>query len=361
LITYHNARSQAEAIAEVVTDGRMPPWYASDDFGHFSNRRSLTAEEKQKLVRWARTGAEMGDPAKLPKPPPPAKPEDRWLIGKPDVVLSAPQHDIQAAGLIDYKYIVLPKVFLTETWLQGIQILPDNPRVVHHCNMAYFSPVSAKQEPHFITGTVPGGSPMILERDVGFRIPAGSALLLQIHYVTTGKPEKCQISVGLKYASGTIQRELRHELLVDYKFAIPPGAPAYPVSASKVLDRDAIGLGLFVHMHLRGRDMTFKATYPDGKTETLLMVPNYSFDWQMPYLWAPGAMRLPKGTRLEAVAHYDNSTFNPYNPDPKATVKDGQQTQDEMLNGFVFYIDANERLNLTVDGKTGHAKKKTAL
>jgi hypothetical protein len=110
---------------------------------------------------------------------------------------------------------------------------------------------------------------------------------------------------------------------------------------------------MFVHMHLRGRDMTFRAVRPDGTSETLLLVPNYSFDWQMPYRWEPGAMRLPRGTRLECLAHYDNSPFNPYNPDPKATVREGDQTVDEMLNGFVFYIDANEHLDLDVDPKTG--------
>jgi thiol-disulfide isomerase/thioredoxin len=358
LITYEDARAQAEAISEVVSDGRMPPWYASEEYGHFVNHRGLSADEKLKLVQWVHSGMAMGDAAKLPRPAPPAQPEDRWLIGKPDMILSAPKHDIEAKGLIAYKYIVLPYVFLSDTWMQGIQISPDNPRAVHHCNMAYFSPTGKISDAKFITGTVPGGSPMILDNGVAFCIPRGSSLLLQIHYVTTGKPEKCQISVGFKYAAGAIEKQLRHEVCVDYKFAIPPGAPAHPVSAARVLTRDAIGVGLFVHMHVRGRDMTFKATYPDGKTETLLMVPNYSFDWQMPYVWDAGAVRFPKGTRVEALAHYDNSTFNPYNPDPTATVKDGQQTHEEMLNGYLFYIDANEHLNLDIDPKNGHPRKK---
>src|SRR5205085_5402616 len=127
--------------------------------------------------------------------------------------------------------------------------------------------------------------PMQLGGGLGYRIPKGASLLLQIHYVTTGKPEACQVSVGFKYAQGVIQKQLRHTLLADNQFAIPPGAPAHPVAADRVLDRDAVGIGLFVHMHLRGRDMTFRAQLPDGKTETLLVVPNYSFDWQMPYVW----------------------------------------------------------------------------
>jgi hypothetical protein len=104
--------------------------------------------------------------------------------------------------------------------------------------------------------------------------------------------------------------------------------------------------------------MTFKAHYPDGKSENLLVIPNYNFDWQMPYRWKPGTKKLPRGTRLEAIAHYDNSPFNPFNPNPKATVKDGQQTFQEMMNGFVFFVDANEKLGLDIDAKTGRAKNK---
>jgi Copper type II ascorbate-dependent monooxygenase, C-terminal domain len=288
-----------------------------------------------------------------------ARAVDRWLIGKPDLELKAPQHDIPAAGLVDYKYITLPYLFLADTWMQGIQILPDNPRSVHHCNMAYLIATDKAKRPHFITGTVPGGEPMTLEHGVAFHIPRGSILILQIHYVTTGKPEKCQIAVGFKYAGGKVDKQLRHVVLnAKDRFAIPPGAPAFPIRDTRVLDCDAEGVGLFVHMHVRGRDMTFRATRPGAEAETLLLVPNYNFDWQMPYRWKPGAMVFPKGTRLEAVAHYDNSPFNPYNPDPTATVKYGQQTQDEMFNGYVFFTDANERLGLEVDPKSGRVKGK---
>jgi hypothetical protein len=360
LLTYEDAKAQAEAIAEVVADGRMPPWYASEDFGHFINRRGLGPGEKRTLDLWVRSGMKKGDAARLPKAPPPTGREDRWLIGKPDLLLEAPRHDIPASGVVAYKYVFLPHLFLGDTWVQGVQILPDNPRVVHHCNLAYLTAADKAKRPHLITGTVPGGEPMKLDGGVALRIPAGSALVLQIHYVTTGKEEKCQIAVGFKYAGGVVQKQLRHELLVDHTFAIPPGAPAHPVSASRVLDRDCVGVGLFVHMHLRGRDMTFRAVRPDGKSETLLVVPHYNFDWQMPYRWQPDAVRLPKGTRLECLAHYDNSAFNPYNPDPTATVKDGEQTNDEMLNGFVFYTDANEQLNLTIDPRTGQPAARPA-
>jgi hypothetical protein len=157
-----------------------------------------------------------------------------------------------------------------------------------------------------------------------------------------------------------VQQRLRNIQLNNSKLSIPPGAPAHKVSASRVLDRDIIGVGLFSHMHLRGKDMTFTAHLPDKKSDTLLIIPNYSFSWQVPYRWEPGTKRFPKGTRLECVAHYDNSPFNPYNPDPKATVKYGPQTYHEMMFGFFFYTDANERLELIIDPKTGGVRKKDA-
>jgi hypothetical protein len=103
--------------------------------------------------------------------------------------------------------------------------------------------------------------------------------------------------------------------------------------------------------------MTFTAHAPDGKSDPLLVIPNYNFSWQIPYRWEPGQMRLAKGTRLECVAHYDNSAFNPYNPNPKATVRNGPQTHHEMMYGFFFYTHADEKLNLKVDPKTGVEKK----
>ncbi len=356
LITYEQAAGKANTLAEVVRDERMPPWFGAGKHTEFINARGMTAKERETILQWVKLGKAKGDETKLPKMHPAE--ESGWRIGKPDLIVKAPRHDLPADGVIDYKYVFLPYLFTQDTWVQGVQILPDNPKVLHHCNMAYVKLNEGFQMSNFITGNVPGGGPMVLDNGVAKRIPAGSFLVLQVHYVTTGKKEKCRLSVGFKYASGTIDRNLRFHLLVDNKFAIPPGAPAHAVSASRVLSCDALGIGLFCHMHVRGKDMTFKAHYPDGKSETLLLIPNYNFDWQMAYQWAPGKKKLPRGTRLEAVAHYDNSAFNPFNPDWKATVRDGQQTFHEMMNGFVFFVDEGEKLGLEIDPKTGRVKAK---
>ena len=356
LLTYEQAKANAKAIAEVVRDGQMPPWFAAPDHGQFVNRRGLDAAERDTILEWARAGAPEGKAAAA-RPDLDKERAAKWAIGEPDLVLTTEEFELPAAGDVAYKYVVLPHIFLSETWVQSIQILPDNPRVVHHANLGYVALGERFSEKNFLTGVVPGGEPMHLANGMAVRLPAGSGLALQIHFVTTGKKEKCKLSVGLRYPRTPVHKQLRHLLLVDKSFKIPPGDPAHAVRVDRTLDRDVIGVGLFSHMHLRGKAMSFKAHLPSGKSETLLIIANYSFSWQLPYRWEPDKMKLPKGTRIECVALYDNSPFNAYNPDPKATVGDGPQTYHEMMNGFFFYIDEKEDLNLTINVKNGTVKK----
>ncbi|MSQ93829.1 MAG: redoxin domain-containing protein [Gemmataceae bacterium] len=355
LTSYKQASARAESLAEVVREQRMPPWFASHEFGPFVNRRGLSDEERTTVIDWVRSGAAQGDAKKTPATP--KAPESKWLIGAPDLVLHSDEIKLPAKGDIPYQYAILPHVFIEDTWIQGAQIMPDQPGLLHHGNMGYANLAEGFNESNFITGQVPGGEPMSLDVGVAYRIPKGSVLALQLHFVATGKPEKCKVSVGLRYPREVVQNRLHNMQLTDRKFAIPPGAPAHKVAASRALDRDVLGVGLFSHMHLRGKDMTFTAHLPNGKADTLLIIPNYNFSWQLPYRWEPGKMRLPKGTRLECVAHFDNSAFNPYNPNPLATVRNGPQTHHEMMFGFFFYTNAVEQLGINVDVKTGAERK----
>lgn len=356
LTSYKQAANRAETIAEVVAQQRMPPWFASHEFGPFVNRRGLSDDERAIIADWARIGAPEGDAKKTPVAP--NAPKSKWLIGAPDLVLETAEFELPAKGDIPYKYAILPHVFTEDTWIQSLQILPDNARALHHGNMVFVNLTDGFNEKNFVTGQVPGGEPMSLDNGTGFLIPKGSALGMELHFVATGKVENCKISVGMRYPRSTVDRRLKLIRLYDRRFTIAPGAPAHKVAASRVLDCDAVGVGLFSHMHVRGKDMTFKATPPDGKTETLLVIPNYSFSWQLPYRWEPGKKRFAKGTRLDCIAHFDNSPFNPYNPDPLATVRFGLQTHEEMMYGFFFYTDAAERLGIEVDPKTGAERKK---
>jgi hypothetical protein len=355
LLTYSDVLAQAEMMAEVVRDERMPPWFANSRHGTFQNDPSLSRLERETLMTWVASGRVEGDPEDGPAIP--SFPDSKWRIGDPDLIITmVEQHSIPATGFIPYRYAVLPHLFLEDTWVEAVEIRPDNATVVHHCNLAYVT-ANGASERTFITGHVPGGQPLDLakfDNGVGYLVPRLSVLALQIHYTTTGKPENCRFSVGLRFPRRIIQKQFQHFLLDPHAIKIPPGHGAYQMRASHVFDRDITLLGLFTHMHVRGKDMTFYADVPGQSRETLLQIPNYNFEWQLGYEIEPGKKRLPAGTRIEAVAHYDNSAFNPYNPDPKRTVPWGLQSIDEMFNGFVFFVADQEQLNIHVDSRTGH-------
>ncbi len=358
LADYDEVAAQGEMIAEVVSDGRMPPRFAGKHFKEFYNLRGMSSQERDIIRQWVADEMPRGKYGKQGPPAPVEPVPDSWVIGEPDLVLTMVEtHDLPADGYIDYKYVTLPHVFTEDMWVQAIQILPDNPRVVHHCNILTLPLSGDWRKAGFVTGKVPGSGPLTLADGVAQRIPARSVLAMQIHYTSTGKPEQSRISVGFRFAREKVKKEFRHVLIKSSDFAIPPGAANHKVTSSVKLNQATHGFGLFTHMHLRGKDMTYLAHYPDGKTETLLVIPNYNFDWQMGYRWKPHTKLFPAGTRFEVVAHFDNSTFNPFNPDPTDTVREGQQTYHEMMYGFYFYTHADENLNLRIDPKTGHVLK----
>ena len=354
LLTYDDVVTHAEMVGEVVLQQRMPPWFACEQGGEIVNRRTMSPTERQKIADWIAADMPEGDPAKLPEPK--EFSDLGWQIGKPDLEIKmASEQKIPADGYIPYRYVTLPYVFFRDTWVQKVEIMPGNRNVVHHCNMAYVVLENGKPESHFITGFVPGGTALFMDEGTAFLIPAGAVLVLQVHYISLGEEATDQTSVGFAYPKGPIHKQLKHFLVKNNTFAIPPGATNHKVVAEQTLERDSTGLGMFTHMHLRGKDMTFLAHYPDGTQETLLTVPNYSFDWQLGYRWEKNTKRFPEGTRIECIAHYDNSEFNPYNPAPDKEVRDGPQTYHEMMYGFFFYTEDEEELNLTVDPKSGYA------
>src|SRR5205823_1766925 len=143
-------------------------------------------------------------------------------------------------------------------------------------------------------------------------------------------------SVGLIFAKDKPQYEARTRGVAQKMLMIPAGADNHVVRSSTTFERDVVVWSLFPHMHLRGKDFEYKAVFLDGRTETILSVPRYDFGWQTIY-WPEKPLPLPKGTRIECTAHFDNSDKNPNNPDPTKLVRWGDQTWEEMMIGFVDY------------------------
>jgi hypothetical protein len=190
----------------------------------------------------------------------------------------------------------------------------------------------------FLTGYAPGHNPDIFEPGVAKKIPAGSTLMLQVHYSkVAGSVQKDRSTVGFVFAKEPPKKLMLKRGVSNIFFKIPPGAERHQATACWTPKEDIRVYSLMPHMHYRGAAMEYKAFYPDGKSETLLNVPNYRFDWQTNYnLKAPKF--IPKGTKIQVTSYFDNSTKNKFNPDPKQTVRFGDPTYDEMLIGYIDYI-----------------------
>jgi hypothetical protein len=168
------------------------------------------------------------------------------------------------------------------------------------------------------------------------RIPKGSTLIFQVHYTTNGTAGRDRTKLGVILAKEPPAREIRTGLIANASFTIPAGASNHAVEAEASFADDVKVWSMHPHMHLRGKDMTFTATYPDGRQQILLGVPKFDFGWQTDY-WLAEPLALPKGSKLHVSAHFDNSAANKANPDPTANVRWGDQTWEEMMIGFFTY------------------------
>jgi mono/diheme cytochrome c family protein len=378
LVTYPQTRPWAPAIARSVQSGMMPPWFADPRFGHFSNDPSLTAQQIATLVAWVAAGSPAGDPHDAPASPHWA---DGWNVAKPDIVLPVPKPvTIPASGDVEYTYEIVPTHFTEDKWIQMAEVHPSSPQYVHHAVVYIRPPASGwlrhapigvpftasslrnpqeRLEAHGTTSDLllvyaPGSSPDLWPEGMAKFVPAGSDLVFQIHYTTNGKAGKDQSSIGLVFAKYPPEHRVITLQLNDHAFIIPPGADDFEVEVQGTLPHDCILLSLFPHMHLRGKRFEYDIVRPDGSIEPLLRV-NYHFHWQLSYRLAEPVL-LKAGTKLRAVAWYDNSRNNPHNPDPNATVTWGDQTYQEMMGGFfdVAVPAKMDKEQFFIRGQAGH-------
>jgi peroxiredoxin/mono/diheme cytochrome c family protein len=348
LLTYDDARAWSDTIKEVITEGRMPPWHADPRFGHFSNDRSLSKADRATLLGWIEQGCPQGNPKDAP---PPREFAQGWVIGKPDVVFTMQEAftvPAKVEGGIRYQHFIVPTKFTEDMWVQAAEAKPGNRAVVHHIIVFVMPPGMRRERLHedsigngFLVGYAPGDMPAVFPAGTAKKIPKGAMLVFQMHYTPNGVEQDDRSSVGLIFTKEPPQREARTRSIDQRRFLIPPGDSNYEVKSATTFTKDAELLSLMPHMHLRGKDFEYQVVYPDGKRETLLRVPRYDFNWQSNYrLEKP--LPLPAGTRIECTAHFDNSKDNPNNPDPKAAVRWGEQTWEEMMIGFVDYTYTGE-------------------
>jgi hypothetical protein len=388
VLSYKDVRPWARSIKDKVVSHEMPPWHADPHIGQWANDRRLSDGQIQKIAAWVDHGAAEGNPVDLP--PAPAFP-DGWSIGKPDVIFQiAEETTLDASGPDEYQYFDVPTNFTEDKYVQMAEARPGNRKIVHHIiaftvpagspslstmnqqqrNMAVNMALNgtpfyrdgllirlkpdepvyndATQVPEklrqfqqvddFLTAYAPGSNYGVWNPGTVKKIPAGAILRFQIHYSkVAGTVEKDRSMIGLVFAKEPPKNELKTRAIANMFFQIPPQAGNHKVTAVWAPMTDVTLLALMPHMHYRGKAMEYQLTYPNGRTEALLNVPNYSFSWQTAYkLQSP--VHVPVGSKITVTGYFDNSPKNKYNPDPAQSVRYGEPTYAEMMMGFVDYI-----------------------
>jgi hypothetical protein len=328
--TYAQTRPWAKAIKQAVLSKKMPPWSADPRFGKFSNDPTLAPDQIHAFAAWVDGGSREG---KRSDAPPAREFAEGWRIPKPDVIFELPREiQVPAAGVIDYMFISVPTGFTEDRWVEMAELRPTTRSVVHHA-IVYTQSEDRWPGAGYLAGYAPGAVPQMWRPGEARLIKAGTNLLFQMHYTPNGKPSTDRTQLGLVFAKKPPERQIIAMSALNHWFEIPAGEPDYHVEAARTLNQSVLLMGLRPHMHLRGKAFEFRAVFPDGRSDVLLRVPRYDFEWQ-PYYYLETPLALPKGTRIECTAEFDNSPNNANNPNPRATVGWGDQSWDEMMIGW---------------------------
>ncbi|MBI2686738.1 MAG: thiol-disulfide isomerase [Acidobacteria bacterium] len=354
LETYEQARPYARAIRDAVLRHTMPPWFARSEPGVFANDPRLTAAEISTLRQWAEGGAPAGRPTA-----PRRQWTEGWRIGTPDVVIEMSKAaQVPAEGEVEYQHVIVPSGFTEDMWVAALEVRPDSRAHVHHAVVFVRPPKSVwlRAKPvdelftakgqaleglstldEVIAAYLPGAEPHVFPPGHAKLIPAGSDLIFQIHYTTNGKASTDRTRIGLVMAKEKPSVRVYSAAIAQGNFTIPPNAAAHRVEASFTVHTATEVYALAPHMHLRGKSMRVRAVDADETERLLLDVPRYDFYWQLVYRPVK-PVPLPRGSRLVVEAVFDNSSANPRNPDPLATVRWGEQSREEMAVCFIDFL-----------------------
>ncbi|MEP6769932.1 MAG: hypothetical protein ABJC61_14765 [Acidobacteriota bacterium] len=356
LVTYQDAFAKKTLIAYNTSNRIMPPWHVDSACTDFADDPSLTAAEIQTFSEWAFSGAAEGDPKDLP---PPVTFSSGWALGAPDTVLTmaAPMTPDFSKGDV-YRCFVMPTGLTSDRYVEAAEVVPGVAKMVHH--VILFIDTTGVSEtldaedpgpgyscfggPGFalssaLGGWAPGNVPTRLPAGVGLALPKSSRIVMQVHYsALSGITAPDVTAVGITYSKTPVHKVLRIAPVINQSFVLPAGAPDTEVTASvPFIPLDLHLYAVTPHMHLLGRTMHVRATAGDGSQRCLVDVPDWNFHWQRSYFFRDPPP-LPAGSRVDLVAHYDNSSANPQNVSrPPKEVRWGESTTDEMCIAFLWF------------------------
>lgn len=334
LLTYQEVRPWAKSIGKNVGERVMPPWDADHGYGPWKNDRSLSQDEIDTIVNWVNNGAPRGNPKDLPVAP--VYGDGEWTLGAPDYVIEFDNYDVAAGGPDQFHDYIYETDLSEDKWITKVEILPGASEVVHHV-ILWKGDRNGGNPTGWIGAWAAGATPMEFHEGSGRMLKKGAVIRGDFHYHPTEEAYSDTTRVGFHFAKGKVEKELVNLWVMNSEFAIPPGASDHEVISRYTFVEDSHVISLTPHMHYRGKDFVFTATYPDGTQRELLKVSKYDFNWQTEYRFeSPEPM--PKGTRIECVAHFDNSAGNEANPDPTKILYFGPESYDEMMIGFIDYI-----------------------
>jgi hypothetical protein len=358
LLTYESARPWAKAVKGAVVARKMPPWFADPKYGHFANDARLSDGDVQTIASWVDGGALEGNKADAP---PPVQWREGWNI-KPDLVVSLIKpYVVPAKATIPWLDFVVPTRFTKDTWVAAAEVRPGSRSVVHHATVSFVRPgpdskeldALATGEPvklprglrsESLVGLGPGAPARRFdEYSAAILVPAGSYLIVNMHYTSNGKETADQTKVGIEVATYEPKNQLVGVTASEPgstsagNLKIMPGDPAAPGHGAVTFTAPVRLASLNPHMHLRGKDFQYRLVFPTGESQVILNIPHYDYAWQPGYKFEK-PLELPAGTRLEMDGHWDNSSTNPNNPDATATVSWGQQVWEEMFGGGISLL-----------------------
>lgn len=332
-------------IRETLITKRMPPGQIDNEYvNDFHNVNHITVEETQKLVQWIDNGSENNDGT---DPLAELKLEVvKWAHGEPDIIIPIPEQRIPATGTQEYRNLMIPLELDEDIWVKAVEFSAGDTTVLHHIIAFSYGPNGINEFEVLNQGIglgayAPGNSLNTYPEDAGYPLKAGGGLMLQMHYTTSGKEAVDASEIGLYLWDETPARQILGGSAADLDISIEPFEANHEMVATKKFRKDSYLTMVGPHMHYRGYDANFKLVFPDGRTEEILNVPNYQFNWQKTYDFKEPIF-LPAGTEMVYRATFDNSANNPFNPDPSAAISWGEQTWQEMFFGFFRYVEADQ-------------------